>query len=59
MTAAILLVWVASGVLAARASSVDGEWRHWAPVSVFFGPLWLTVTAEQRQHDALDPNHRL
>ena len=59
MTAAILLGWILSGILAARVTSADHAWWRWAPVSMYLGPLWLTVAAEQRRHHAADPIHGL
>lgn len=48
MTAAILVAWALSGTIAARALATEADWWRWAPISVFFGPLWLAVAAEQR-----------
>ena len=48
MTGAILIAWMLTGAIAARASSTEPDWWRWAPVSTFFGPLWLVVAADQR-----------
>jgi hypothetical protein len=46
----ILVLWTVSG-LASAAALPDSEASRfgWAPVSLFFGPLWLFVAVERRQ----------
>lgn len=47
--ALLLTAWVLSGVaIAARATPDPANRLGWAPMAVFFGPLWLAVVVEQR-----------
>jgi len=46
----ILVLWTVSGLASAAAvPDSEGSRFGWAPVSLFFGPLWLFVAVERRQ----------
>lgn len=45
----ILSLWITAGIAtAAVVPDREGSRFGWAPVSVFFGPLWLFVALERR-----------
>ncbi len=45
----ILVIWMTLGVgIAAAVDRPDRARWTWAPVAAFFGPLWLSIAADQR-----------
>ena len=59
----ILGIWSTSGVLASAAlSSADRSRWAWTPLAAVFGPLWLSVAADQRalaRRSLRVPTHQL